>query len=233
MRPGQVEPTNKQLRRGSHRTVRELERAIQEFLDAHNDQPRPFMWTKTAEEILASMRASRTGPCTLIASATSGESRAAGEDLRSGEGAAGGEAAFAEGRHDRGRHDHRRAEFNEEHLGTMAIRPFIRATRSICVHRGAGEPLPHLLLTAFSPPFHRACWPDSVSSPPWQGRATPPDRRSAPLRTRPRSSCDPTGRSYCTSTRARTHRDAWSAGSSTSLPGGSRTSPPSEGSWPS
>ena len=45
--------TTKQLRRGAHRSVTELERAIQEFLDAHNDDPTPFVWTKTADDILA------------------------------------------------------------------------------------------------------------------------------------------------------------------------------------
>lgn len=47
--------TTKQLRRGVHRSVAELEAAIQEFLDVHNDDPTPFIWTKTADEILASM----------------------------------------------------------------------------------------------------------------------------------------------------------------------------------
>jgi transposase len=50
-----AELTNKQLRRGAHRSVRALERAIRDFLDAHNDHPRPFIWTKTADEILASI----------------------------------------------------------------------------------------------------------------------------------------------------------------------------------
>jgi len=45
--------TNKQLKRGSHHSVRELEAAIREFLDAHNDDPKPFKWVKTADEILA------------------------------------------------------------------------------------------------------------------------------------------------------------------------------------
>lgn len=47
--------TTKQIRRGSHRSVRELEQAIREFLDAHNETPHPFIWTKTADEILASV----------------------------------------------------------------------------------------------------------------------------------------------------------------------------------
>jgi len=50
-----AELTNKQVRRGVHRSVAELERAIQQFLDASNDDPKPFVWTKTADEILASI----------------------------------------------------------------------------------------------------------------------------------------------------------------------------------
>lgn len=45
--------TEKQLKRGNHHNVRELEKAIQEFLDAHNENPTPFRWVKTADEILA------------------------------------------------------------------------------------------------------------------------------------------------------------------------------------
>lgn len=50
-----AELTTKQIRRGVHRSVAELERAIREFLDAHNDACKPFVWTKTADEILASI----------------------------------------------------------------------------------------------------------------------------------------------------------------------------------
>jgi transposase len=50
-----AELTNKQIRRGVHRSVRALEQAIHEFIDAHNAAPKPFVWTKTADEILASM----------------------------------------------------------------------------------------------------------------------------------------------------------------------------------
>ena len=45
--------TEKQLKRGSHHSVQELETAIYEFLDAHNENPTPFKWVKTADEILA------------------------------------------------------------------------------------------------------------------------------------------------------------------------------------
>ena len=47
--------TTKQLRRGAHRSVTELEGAIREFIDAHHADPKPFVWTKTADEILASI----------------------------------------------------------------------------------------------------------------------------------------------------------------------------------
>lgn len=50
-----AELTMKQIRRGAHRSVSELERAIFEFLDAHNADSKPFVWTKTADEILASI----------------------------------------------------------------------------------------------------------------------------------------------------------------------------------
>jgi transposase len=47
--------TTKQLRRGAHRSISELEAAIQEFIDAHHADPKPFVWAKTADEILASI----------------------------------------------------------------------------------------------------------------------------------------------------------------------------------
>src|SRR5215204_1195879 len=47
-----AELTTKWLRRGTHRSVRELERAIQGWIDTWNTNPRPFVWTKTADQIL-------------------------------------------------------------------------------------------------------------------------------------------------------------------------------------
>jgi putative transposase len=47
--------TQRQLKRGAHRSVAELKQAIAEFLEAHNDDPKPFMWTKSADEILTSI----------------------------------------------------------------------------------------------------------------------------------------------------------------------------------
>jgi hypothetical protein len=45
--------TEKQLRRGIHRSTRELEAAIDRYLTVYNEAPKPFVWTKTADEILA------------------------------------------------------------------------------------------------------------------------------------------------------------------------------------
>jgi transposase len=50
-----AELTNKQVRRGVHRSVAELEAAIRAFIQAHNANPTPFVWTKTADDILASI----------------------------------------------------------------------------------------------------------------------------------------------------------------------------------
>ena len=47
--------TEKQVRRGAHRSTVELERAILAYLDIHNENPRPFIWTKSADQILASL----------------------------------------------------------------------------------------------------------------------------------------------------------------------------------
>jgi len=47
--------TEKQIRRGTHRSVRQLEAAIKEYMGITNQSPHPFVWTKTAEEILASV----------------------------------------------------------------------------------------------------------------------------------------------------------------------------------
>ena len=50
-----AELTNKRIRRGVFRNVKELETAIREYIDVHNEAPKPFMWTKTADQILDSI----------------------------------------------------------------------------------------------------------------------------------------------------------------------------------
>jgi transposase len=47
--------TEKQLRRGVHRSTHELEVAIRRYIDLTNEHPKPFKWTKSADEILASV----------------------------------------------------------------------------------------------------------------------------------------------------------------------------------
>ena len=47
--------SERQIKRATHRSTFELERAIRSYLDTHNKNPKPFIWTKTADEILASV----------------------------------------------------------------------------------------------------------------------------------------------------------------------------------
>ena len=47
-----AEITNKQIRRGVDRSTVALERRIRAYLEIHNEEPRPFVWTKSADEIL-------------------------------------------------------------------------------------------------------------------------------------------------------------------------------------
>lgn len=47
--------TDKTLRRGVHRSVPELIADIEAFIAAHNANPRPFRWTRSADDILASI----------------------------------------------------------------------------------------------------------------------------------------------------------------------------------
>lgn len=47
--------TNDALRRGSHLDVRELRFAIEQYIEETNDEPKPFVWTKSADDIIASV----------------------------------------------------------------------------------------------------------------------------------------------------------------------------------
>jgi transposase len=57
-----AELTNKKLRRGAHRSVRQLNTDIRAWIDTWNNNPKPFVWTKTADEILDAI----TRYCTRI-----------------------------------------------------------------------------------------------------------------------------------------------------------------------
>jgi transposase len=47
-----AELTNRKLRRSAHRSVAELEADLTAWIQAWNNDPKPFVWTKTADEIL-------------------------------------------------------------------------------------------------------------------------------------------------------------------------------------
>ena len=51
-----AEITRQQIRRGTYRSVRELEAAIKEYIAVYNENPKPFIWTKSADEILESLK---------------------------------------------------------------------------------------------------------------------------------------------------------------------------------
>jgi transposase len=52
-----AELTNKWLRRGTHRSTKELESAIGRWIEPWNDEPKPFVWHKSADEILDTLAA--------------------------------------------------------------------------------------------------------------------------------------------------------------------------------
>jgi transposase len=50
-----AELTTTKLRRGTHTSVRQLNTDIRAWIDTWNDNPKPYVWTKTADQILASI----------------------------------------------------------------------------------------------------------------------------------------------------------------------------------
>lgn len=55
-----AEITGKRIRRGVFRSVAELEAAIHDYLDHHNADPKPFVWTKTAAMVLDKQARAKT-----------------------------------------------------------------------------------------------------------------------------------------------------------------------------
>jgi len=51
-----AEITEKRIRRGAFQNVKALEQAIRDYLDAHNENPKPFVWAATAELILSRVK---------------------------------------------------------------------------------------------------------------------------------------------------------------------------------
>jgi transposase len=60
------ELTTKKLQRGTHLSVSALNKDIRNWIDTWNEDPRPYVWTKTADQILASM----SRYCTQLTSST-------------------------------------------------------------------------------------------------------------------------------------------------------------------
>jgi transposase len=48
------------IKRSAHTSVADLEQAIREYIDRHNDDPKPFVWRKSADAILASVARATT-----------------------------------------------------------------------------------------------------------------------------------------------------------------------------
>jgi transposase len=71
--------TNQRIRRGAFRSVQELEAAIREYIDAHNRNPKPFTWTKTADQILASIARFAQRTCTLAPSGLTSRTTGTGD----------------------------------------------------------------------------------------------------------------------------------------------------------
>ena len=64
--------TDKQIRRGVHRSTQQLEADIRAFIDVHNTHPKPFRWTKTADDILAAIQRFCTRTNQIIRTSESG-----------------------------------------------------------------------------------------------------------------------------------------------------------------
>jgi hypothetical protein len=51
-----AELTNKRIRRGTFYSVAQLIKSINDYLEIHNEHPKPFVWTKSADEILSKVK---------------------------------------------------------------------------------------------------------------------------------------------------------------------------------
>jgi hypothetical protein len=51
--------SEQELRRGVFRSVAELEQAVLGYIDEYNEAPAPFIWTKSAQDILEKVKRAR------------------------------------------------------------------------------------------------------------------------------------------------------------------------------
>jgi hypothetical protein len=54
---------DQQIKRGAHTSVKDLIKSVEAFIDRHNADPKPLRWTKSADDVLASIE--RFCRCTL------------------------------------------------------------------------------------------------------------------------------------------------------------------------
>ncbi len=47
--------TRRRLKRGTFHSIVDLQAAINRYIDEHNNDPKPFVWTKSADTILAKL----------------------------------------------------------------------------------------------------------------------------------------------------------------------------------
>jgi transposase len=66
------ELTTKKIKRGAHTSVRALEKDIRDWIKTWNDNPRPYVWVKTADQILAAL----ARYCERVSAATTHSSEA-------------------------------------------------------------------------------------------------------------------------------------------------------------
>jgi hypothetical protein len=51
-----LQSSRKKLQRGVHTSTKQLEADIRTFIERHNENPKPYRWTKSADDILASVK---------------------------------------------------------------------------------------------------------------------------------------------------------------------------------
>ncbi len=56
-----AEITRRRIRRATFRSTQALEAAIREYLQVYNEDPQPFIWTKSADDNLKSLKSYREG----------------------------------------------------------------------------------------------------------------------------------------------------------------------------
>ncbi len=61
-RMGEFADAERCIRRGTHRTTQVLEKTIRQYVDLNNEDPKPFVWTASANDILAKVTRAKAAP---------------------------------------------------------------------------------------------------------------------------------------------------------------------------